>query len=340
MPANRKDLILAGDIGGTKTFLGLFTPSGGAPVEVRSEKFVNAGFSGVAEVIEAFIKEGEAGRIGAASLGAACPVEANRCTLTNIHWTVDGEALRKKFRIKRLGLMNDLAAMGWGVGLLSKKDIMTINEGVPKEGNAALIAAGTGLGEAILFWDGKAHTPSSSEGGHTDFGARTTLEVELLGYLMEEFGHVSYERILSGPGIENVYRFLLSREGKSVPGRIEKMFAVEGVDRAVIDEAIKGKDRTCARAIELFLSIYGAEAGNLALKGMAMGGVYVGGGIAPKVFASADAGPFMDAFVDKGRFRDFMSRLPVRLILNDRTALLGAARYGAGLLKGRAAGGG
>jgi len=273
----------------------------------------------------------------AAALGVACPVVGNRCALTNLDWVVDGEGLKKAFGIKRLVLVNDLAAIGWGVGLLGDSDIHILQEGSPLPGNAALLAAGTGLGEAMLFWDGGAHTPSASEGGHTDFAPRNAAEVELLNFLIAKYGHVSYERIVSGPGLENIYEFVKASGGRPEPEYLGKRFASEGVAPAVSDEAINGTDENCRTAIDIFVTIYGAEAGNLALKTLSTAGVYVGGGIAPKILKAMEAGEFLFAFRDKGRYRELMSKIPVKVILNDRAGLIGAANLAATLVDGQRA---
>lgn len=326
-------LILAGDIGGTKTYMALFESRGGSLALVREEAYANSQYSGPAAIFRAFLKEGEASDIASAALGVACPVTWGICQLTNLHWVVDRAGLQNEFGLKSLALINDLAAVGWGVGLLSDKDLYVLQQGKPSQGNAALIAAGTGLGEATLFWDGKAFLPSASEGGHTDFGPRDPLEIELLQFLMRKYGRVSYERIVSGPGLENVYEFIRSKKGAE-PERLKKRFEAEDVAAVVSDEAMNGTDEGCMMALDLFISVYGAEAGNLALKSLAIAGVYVGGGIAPKILKALSKGNFLQAFRDKGRYVEFMSDIPVVVILNDRTGLIGAARYAASLLDG------
>jgi len=326
-------LILAGDIGGTKTYMALFELREDTLEPVRDKAFSNAQYGGPAEVFREFLKDGEANDIISAALGIACPIAGDICRLTNLNWVVDRVGLKKEFGLNDLALINDLAAIGWGVGLLSEKDLHVLQKGRPSPGNAALIAAGTGLGEAILFWNGKAYLPSASEGGHTDFGPRNPLEIELLQFLIRKYGHVSYERIVSGPGLENVYEFVRSKRGAE-PERLKKRFEAEGISPVVSDEAIAGTDEGCVTALGLFLSIYGAEAGNLALKTLATAGVYIGGGIAPKILKALSDGRFLEAFRDKGRYGDFMSAMPVYVILNDRTGLMGAARYAASLVEG------
>ncbi|MFQ5442603.1 MAG: glucokinase [Thermodesulfobacteriota bacterium] len=329
----KEKIILAADVGGTKTFIGTFAVGEGLIKALRVERFVNADFSSIEEVVQAFLED-EAGTIDAASFGVASPVLENRARLTNIDWVIDGPALAERFGIKRLELINDLVATGWGVGGLSGGELDTINRGVKREGNAALIAAGTGLGEAVLYWDGKSHRPSSSEGGHSDFAPRSEVEIELLRYLMKKFGHVSYERVLSGMGLVNIFSFFMEREGKELGADLKRRFDAEGAAKVISDEAVNGGESAAASALELFLKIYGAEAANLALKSMSIGGLYIGGGIAPKIFKEREKEMFMKSFLDKGRFGELLSGMPVHLIMKESTALYGAARYAAGLVSG------
>lgn len=326
MAEAKKDLILSADIGGTKTFLGLFLDMGDHLKLVKEGTFINTNFSGHNQILGEFLEKSDIRRLESAALGVASPVEANRCRLTNLDWEIDGRQTGALFKIRKLTLLNDLVAIAWGIGLLSSDDIHTIQKGAERSGNAALIAAGTGLGEAVLFWDGKSHVPSPSEGGHADFAPRGALEMGLLKFLQERFGHVSYERVLSGPGLENVYSFIRKRSGAPEPQYLRKRFEMEGVSPVVSDEAINGKDKDCKAALELFISVYGAEAGNLALKVLSVGGVYVGGGIAPKILPAIGEN-FLASFRKKGRFEDMLSQIPVHVILNEKTGLLGAAFY-------------
>ena len=343
-------LILAGDVGGTKTYLGLFEVNGHRPRAVRVGRFINAQFRGIGDVTAAFLSDARAAKgIRAGVFGVACPVERNRGRLTNSSWNVDGRALGKRFGIKKFELINDVKALGYGALLLSKRDFFIIHKGRAKPvtggatpaggaaSNAALIAAGTGLGEAILFWNNGARVPSESEGGHADFAPQSALEIELFNFLRKKYGHVSCERIVSGQGLHDLYRFFSARQGGSEPERIRKRF-IDEKDRAAVifDEAVKHRDKNCVKAFRLFVSIYGAEAGNLALKAMAAGGVYLGGGIAPKVFARKEAAAvFMKSFSAKGRFKNLLETFPVYVIRNERTALCGAAFYAQSLLRGR-----
>jgi glucokinase len=328
--AGKNRNILAGDVGGTKTELGLFSVVGGRLRPIKKERFINRDHKGPGEVIKEFLGPENSGEIAAASLGVAAPVEGGRAALTNISWTIDAGYIKERFGIKNVWIINDLVATGWGLPLLSAGDMVVLQEGRPRKGNAALIAAGTGLGETILFWDGTTRIPSASEGGHADFAPRDAIETGLLEFLIKRYGHVSYERVLSGTGLKNVYDFLIESEGLPVSPRLTGRFQKEDPASVVSDEAKKeGGDETCRRALELFISIYGAEAGNLALKAMAVGGVYVGGGIAPKMIEPLKRGGFIKALIDKGRFKGFLSNVPVYVILNAETALLGAAHHAA-----------
>ena len=246
---------------------------------------------------------------------------------TNLPWSIDERTLEKSIAARRVRLMNDLEATGHGLAALPPTSLVTLQAGQPRPGNIALIAAGTGLGEALLIWDGRSHQVISSEGGHADFAPRTELEMDLLRFLTKEFGHVSYERILSGPGFFNVYRFLRDTGRAPEPAWLtEKLKAGSDPTAVIGPAAVEGRDPLCVATLDLFLAIYGAEAGNLALKVLSVGGVYIGGGIAPRFRAKIEYGAFIAAFRAKGRFGQLMEAMPVHLVLESRTALLGAAR--------------
>jgi glucokinase len=243
---------------------------------------------------------------------------------------VDAEQLAQQFRLTRVWLINDLEANAYGVATLAPEDFVVLNEGTPDaEGNAAVIAAGTGLGEAGLYWDGKQHWPFASEGGHASFAPDDALQVELLQYLKQQFTHVSWERVLSGPGLYNIYTFL-----RDTQRGIEQAWLTEELRQvdppaAIAGAALAGTCDLCVQALDLCVALYGAEAGNLALKVMATGGVFVGGGIAPKIVAKLKESTFMRAFCAKGRLQPVLAAIPVRVIMNDKTALYGAARCAA-----------
>lgn len=265
--------------------------------------------------------------IDCACFGVAGPVLKGRVKLMNLPWMIDTKALQKELKLKNVLMMNDLEACAHGLSMLKKSEFATLQTGKERRGNAAIISAGTGLGEAILFYDGKQYLPSPSEGGHVDFGPRDRLEIELLQYLKRDFDHVSYERILSGDGLHRIYRFFRDscKFGKEPAGLARKLET--GDPAAVISRAARGrKHRLCTAALDLFSSIYGAEAGNLALKAMAIGGMYVGGGIAPKILWKLKEGGFMKAFKEKGRYAGMMEEIPVRVIMNEEAPLLGALK--------------
>jgi glucokinase len=321
-------MILAGDIGGTNTRLAL--------IEARNEQlqilFEKTFPSRERMSLEAAIEEFLAAHscdLARASFGIAGPVRSGRCEATNLPWVVDSKTVAKRLRLKRVGLINDLEANAYGIAALQGKDFVVLNKGARNaRGNRAIISAGTGLGEAGMYWDGEVHRPFASEGGHVDFAPRNHLEMELLDYSMKRYRRVSYERLVSGPGLVHVYRFLRDTgKGEEPPWLAEQM---RQDDPAIISQlALDGKSPLCRQALELFVSLYGAEAGNLALKLMATGGVYLGGGIAPKIISGLKEPEFINAFTAKGRLRPLLEDIPVSVIMNPKTALLGAARHAA-----------
>ena len=322
-------MILAGDIGGTNTRLALFG-RGAKGWKIRFEKtFPSRERPSLESTLEEFLSLHPAMLTGA-SFGIAGPVRNGRCEATNLPWVVDAASVAKRLRLRRAGLVNDLVANAHGICLLGSRDLVTLNKGARNAcGNRALISAGTGLGEAGLLWAGKAHVPFASEGGHADFAPRNRLEMELLDYLMARHERVSYERILSGPGLANVYRFLRDSGKGQEPPWLAQELAQGDPAPAISRLALEGKSPLCSRALDLFVAIYGAEAGNLALKVMATGGVYLGGGIAPKIVARLKEPEFLNAFKAKGRLGPLLLDIPVRVIMNPKTALLGAARHAA-----------
>ncbi len=327
-------MILAGDVGGTNTRLGLFEVGRGRLRFLSEKIYPSKNYKGLENILVAFLKEKRA--IAAACFGIAGPVTEEVIVATNLPWWVDIQSLQKLLSPKKMEVINDLVANAYGVSVLKKKDFETLNAGRQRKGNQALISAGTGLGEAILFWDGKQYVPSPSEGGHAEFGPRNHIEMELFNYLSERFDHVSYERVLSGEGLYHVYQFLKdSKRFGPEPSWLSEKMKREDPAEAISETARLKKSRLCVKALDLFTSIYGAAAGNLALQVMAVGGVYVGGGIAPKIIWKLKNGTFIKAFKDKGRLSRIVAQIPVRVILNERTALLGAASRAMALLKAR-----
>jgi len=351
-------MIVAGDIGGTKTHLALFDWSKDRVDPVRLESFHSADYTSLEDMLTEFLvppkpptpideyeaEKSSAGepeeerpaeaplKIDAACFGVAGPVVRNHCHTTNLPWVIYGETLAKQFDIPNVRLLNDLEAMAHGILLLRPDEVAILNAGIPPAHNQALalIAAGTGLGESILFWNGSRYQPIPSEGGHADFAPNNDNEIELLRHLRSNYLHVSYERVLSGPGLHAIYDYVRDSK-KNEPTWLSEQIKA-GDPAAVIAEAgLKGQADIAKQALDLFASIYGAEAGNLALKAMALNGVYLGGGIAPKLLAKLKDGTFMKGFTNKGRYTRLMSSIPVKVVMNQQTALLGAASVAAAL---------
>jgi len=324
-------MILAGDIGGTKTTLAFFTIDGDRLKHDVEVTYHSQEHKSLDEIVRKFVTINSL-RVNHACFGVAGPVKDGRCETTNLPWVVNAKILAAELGFEGVWLINDLEATAYGIKALEPKDFAILNNGASDaKGNAAVIAAGTGLGEAGFYWDGKQHFPFACEGGHTDFAPRNELEMELLSHLLKHFSHVSYERVLSGPGLSNIYSFLreTGRYGKEPDWLTKKISRGDDPSSAVSEAALEGSCELCVKAMDVFVSIYGAEAGNLALKTLATAGVYVGGGIAPKIIKKLTDGNFMKAFISKGRMEHLMQEMPVSVILNDKTALLGAARYAA-----------
>jgi glucokinase len=329
----KPQMILAGDIGGTKTRLGLFRITDGRLHLKFEQTFLSKHYPKLEAILKDFLKDQK--EISAACFGIAGPVIEDRVTTTNLPWHLDRRSLQRELTLGNVALINDLVANAYGIAFLRKSDFVLLNTGKKIKGNAVLISAGTGLGEAILFWDGKRYVPSPSEGGHVEFAPKNHLEMELLEYLIGIFNHVSYEHFLSGEGLFRIYQFLKDIKGYGrEPQWLSRRMAQEDPAEVISETARRRRNRLCVMALDMFTSIFGAAAGNLALQVMAVGGVYVGGGIAPKIIWKLKDGTFMQAFRDKGRLSDVVAHIPVKVIMNDRTALLGAASHALDLLKG------
>lgn len=321
--------ILAGDIGGTSTRLAFFAVADGQLRPVAEMTYRSREHKSLNEIVALFVAA-QGQPIEAAAFGIAGPVRGGKVRTPNLAWTIDAAELARDLRLPEVALLNDLEANASGIAVLAPQDFEVLNGGAADAaGNQAVISAGTGLGEAGLYWDGKQHRPFASEGGHGDFAPRTPFEAELLRYLLGRFERVSYERVLSGPGLHNIYQFLRDTgRGKEHP-RVAEEMSEQDPSAVITRAALAGESELCVSALDLFVSLYGAEAGNLALKMMATGGVYIGGGIAPKILDKLKGPAFMQAFSAKGRMRPLLESMPVRVIKNDKTALLGAARYAA-----------
>lgn len=323
-------MILAGDIGGTSTRLAVFKVEHGQFQQTVLEKYSSRAFPGLDEIVRDFLGKHPV-KIEHAAFGIAGPVRRGRVETTNLPWVVDSRVLASELVAGNVSLLNDLEANTYGIFELAPRDFAIVNPGSPAEGgNVGVISAGTGLGEAGAAWDGTRFIVFATEGGHTDFAPRDETEIDLLLYIRSRLGgRVSYERILSGPGLVTIYHFMRDTgRGVEEPWLAEQMQADDPA--AVISHnALEQRSALCSLALDRFVMIYGAEAGNLALKLMASRGIFVGGGIAPKMVARLQTGLFIDAFADKGRFEPLLRAIPVRILLNDQAALLGAARYAA-----------
>ena len=324
------NLILAGDIGGTKTSLGLFSVNGGKLRAESTRTYPSQGYSGLVPVLQEFLA-GDNPNITAACFGIAGPVVDGKVQTPNLPWIIDAADLRRAVKLEAVSLLNDLEAGAYGIFTLDNDEFCTLNQGtIRQSGNKALIAAGTGLGQALLHDDGQRFHPLASEGGHGDFAPRNELEIELLRYLLPRFHHVSYERVVSGPGLFNIYNFFKESRGlEEPPWLTERLAAAEDDSAAISQAALAGEAEICVKSLDLFVSVYGAEAGNLALRAKSVRGIYIGGGIAPKILAKLKDGTFMRAFVDKGRYTELLEAIPVQVVLNDQAALRGAAYYAA-----------
>ena len=330
-------MILAGDVGGTKVHLALYSFQAGTLQSIRDQKFPAAEFTSLEEVVKRFLGEGDGHaavdteQVQAACFGCPGPVRDGRLKLTNLPWTLDTRVLRTALSLEHIFLINDLEANGYGIPELKPDAISTLHKGDPTSiGHRGLISAGTGLGEAFLVWDATRarHTPLPSEGGHCDFAARNDREVALLHYLLKTLnGRVSFERVVSGIGIKNIYAFLRDDQKMEEPAWLRDRMQNEDANAVIGHCAEDGSSDICFEAMQMFTSALGAEAGNVALKVLAMGGVYIGGGIAPKILKTLSNGVFTQAFLDKGRMAPLLEAIPVRVILDDTCALLGAAAY-------------
>ncbi len=328
-------MLLAGDVGGTKTVVALFDEAASELAVVREATLPSRQFQSLEAILRRFLDDGPPVPITTACFGVAGAVVDGRCVTTNLPWELDEQQLAEAIPAQRVRLLNDVEAAGYGVLGLPSEQLVPLQAGNARKGHMVLIAAGTGLGEAILVWDGTRHSVIASEGGHTDFAPRTDVEMELLRFLQKEFGRVSYERVLSGPGLSSIYRFLRDTGYAPEPQWLRDRIEREDPSAVIAEPGLSETLPLCTKALELFVSIYGAEAGNLALKALAVGGVFVGGGIAPKIRSKLTDGSFVTAFRDKGRFSGLMASIPIHLALNPRAPLLGAAQVARGLHRPR-----
>lgn len=320
-------MILAGDIGGTNSRLGLYSEAAGR-LHLQTEKiYPSRQHGGLAEIVVQFLAD-QNSSVNHAAFGIAGPILNGVVSTPNLPWVIDKTELSRQAKIENVSLINDLEAHAWGVDDLEPSGFATLNAGASLCGNAALIAAGTGLGEACLYWDGARRHPFACEGGHADFAPRNEVEIGLLAYLSKKFGRVSYERILSGRGLKNIYDFLRdSASEREPPSLLEELTKAPDPAAVISKHGLNATAAICERALDIFVSVYGAEAGNLALKMFALGGVFLSGGIAAHILPRLSTPAFMLAFVAKGRLQPLMQKIPVKVVTDDRVGLVGAARY-------------
>jgi glucokinase len=321
-------MILAGDIGGTHARLAYFQPQNGDLRLVCERVFPSRDYTEFGDVVSEFLKD-SAARPTVACFGIAGPVRNGRVEASNLPWIIEQSRLAKRMQLPATLLINDLEASAWGIGGLRPQDLTPLNSVAPSVGNQAVIAPGTGLGEAGLFWDGSQHQVFACEGGHVDFAPQGELQIELLQSLASRYGHVSYERILSGPGLVNVYEFLQKKDSGEEPAGFAAQLSQGDAAAIISHAALNGANRLAEAALDLWISVYGAEASNLALKTMATGGIFLGGGISPKILPRLTGPTFMRAFLEKGRLRPLVESISVQVVTNEKAGLLGAARCAA-----------
>ncbi len=328
-------MILAGDIGGTKTTLALYEKRQNIFKPTHKQTYSSRDYPDFYSIMDTFFPERN-DTVQSACFGVAGPVLDQRCHTTNLPWVIDAREIRSRYKMASIHLLNDLEATAYGTLILPNKAKAALHRNdtvasAAASGHQAVLSTGTGLGEAVLYWDGAQYRPVASEGGHVDFAPRNETEIALLEYLLKQYPHVSYERVLSGPGLILIYQFMQSREKTEEPPWLTERFALEDPAAVITNAAIDEKSALCVKTLDLFISILGAEAGNLALKSLATGGVYLGGGISPKILSKLQSGIFMTAFLEKGRYRTLLSKIPVWVLLDSETPLLGAAHYAAEL---------
>lgn len=322
-------MILAGDIGGTNSRLALFELDGRRLRRVDEARLPSSGSASLEDVLETFLSPRKM-RVDVAGFGLPGPVQDGRVVTTNLPWVVDQARLRAHLGLDVVELLNDIEAFSHGLAALEDDDVVVLNTGAAgAQGNRAVIAAGTGLGEAGLFWDGRRHHPFATEGGHTDFAPTDELQFGLLRFLQERHGRVSWERVVSGPGLVNIHDYLRDVARVASPAPLPPELRSADPAATIANAALARACPLAQRALDLFVRLYGAEAGNLALKMKALGGVFVGGGIAPKILSKLQEPSFLTAFSSKGRMRTLVEAMPVKVVLRDDTGLLGAARHAA-----------
>lgn len=319
-------VILAGDVGGTSTRLAFFEADRNGLVVLAEGRYQSREHGSLIDIVRRFRSQ-HALSAERACFGIAGPILDGRVRTPNLPWHIESVELAELLGLPRVQLINDLEANTYGIAALGPSDLLTLNPGAPDPtGTIAVVSPGTGLGESLAYWDGTTHRPLPSEAGHADFAARNELEAELLLYLQSKHGRVSYERVLSGPGILDIYRFLRDKHYFQEDQSIIAAMNAGDPPAVITRSALDGTCPMCSKALDIFVAVLGAEAGNAALRFLATGGVYLGGGIAPKILERLRGAPFMVAFTAKGRLSSLVQSIPVHVILNERTALLGAGR--------------
>ena len=321
-------MILAGEIGATRTRLAAFDSDGNTLNKVVEKIYMSQQETGLPDIISNFVKS-EGIPVHSACFGVAGPVRGGRSKISNLAWTIDSAELATMLKLKSVGLINDLEAFAYGIDGLESKDFVTLSAGSEDAiGNRAVISARTGLGVAGLYWDGFRHHPFACEGGHSSFSPSNEMEIELLQYLHKKYGRVSCERLLSGPGIKNIYDFLRDTKKAEEPGWLKEQLATSHDAPALISQlALENKSAVCEQALSIFVGIYGSQTGDCALNFMSTGGIFIGGSIAAKIVPRMKDPIFMQSFLDKGRMRGLLQDMPVKIVLNDDSGILGAARY-------------
>ena len=321
-------MILAGEIGATRTRLAAFQTEGNLLKCVVEKTYMSQQRDGLSGVLAEFIKT-EGIPVHSACIGVAGPVRAGRSKISNLPWVIDAQEVAKQLKLNSVGLLNDLEAYAYGIDGLESKDFITLSEGAEDaDGNRAVISAKTGLGMAGLYWDGFRHHPFACEGGHADFAPRNELQTELLVYLQKKYGRISCERILSGPGIKNIYDFLRDAHKADEPEWLRTEISAAPDPPALISQlALAGKAAICDQTLSIFVSVFGAETGNCALNFMSTGGIFIGGSIAAKIIRKMNDPVFLESFLDKGRMATILKDMPVKIVANDDSGMIGAARY-------------
>tara|TARA_R110000868_G_scaffold93190_2_gene258092 strand:+ start:2785 stop:3861 length:1077 start_codon:yes stop_codon:yes gene_type:complete len=327
-----KGVILAADVGGTKTNLALFQIEAGNLAPLKDKSYPTKKYRSFLEMVREFHTD-ELPRIDGICLGVAGPVTQGKVLGTNFPWAIDSEQISREQHIRSVSLINDMEANAYGLAALQEKDFETLKYGPRIPGNAALISPGTGLGEAGMFWDGSHYHPFACEGGHCDFSPRNELDIRIFQHFQQKYAHVSWERLLSGPGILDIYLFFRGISGIREPQWLSDQMSQEDPSATITKTALDGKDSVCVETLDLFIRFLAIEAAQLALKFKATGGIYIGGGIMPKILAGVKREIFYNNFIQSGRLNSLLEMVPVKVILNEKTALLGAAYYGAMALR-------